>query len=55
VNGSDHRDGTPPSPRSGERDFEVIVLGAGIGGYTTAFRAADLASKRRYRFEGERV
>jgi dihydrolipoamide dehydrogenase len=32
---SDHGDG-------GERDFQVVVLGAGPGGYTAAFRAADL-------------
>jgi dihydrolipoamide dehydrogenase len=27
---------------AGERDFDVVVLGSGIGGYTAAFRAADL-------------
>jgi dihydrolipoamide dehydrogenase len=33
----------PPSPRSGEeRDAQVVVLGAGPGGYASAFRAADL-------------
>jgi dihydrolipoamide dehydrogenase len=42
VIGSDHRDGTPSAPGSGEREYELIVLGAGIGGYTAAFRAADL-------------
>ncbi len=30
-----------PAPPAG-RDFEVVVLGAGPGGYTAAFRAADL-------------
>jgi dihydrolipoamide dehydrogenase len=34
----------PPaaSPDGGERDFQVVVLGSGPGGYTAAFRAADL-------------
>ncbi len=34
----------PPSPPSsdGDRDFQVVVLGSGPGGYTAAFRAADL-------------
>jgi dihydrolipoamide dehydrogenase len=39
------REPAPPSapPSSdGDRDFQVVVLGAGIGGYTAAFRAADL-------------
>ncbi|MGO9957695.1 MAG: dihydrolipoyl dehydrogenase [Solirubrobacteraceae bacterium] len=31
----------PPAP-GGERDFQVVVLGSGPGGYTAAFRAADL-------------
>jgi dihydrolipoamide dehydrogenase len=31
-----------PEPSDGDRDFQVVVLGAGIGGYTAAFRAADL-------------
>ena len=30
---------------SGEFDFDVVVLGAGPGGYTAAFRAADLGLK----------
>jgi dihydrolipoamide dehydrogenase len=30
-----------PAP-AGDRDFQVVVLGAGPGGYTAAFRAADL-------------
>jgi dihydrolipoamide dehydrogenase len=30
-----------PAPSAG-RDFQVVVLGAGPGGYTAAFRAADL-------------
>jgi dihydrolipoamide dehydrogenase len=34
----------PPSPDDAgpERDFQVVVLGSGPGGYTAAFRAADL-------------
>ncbi len=33
----------PPAPNAdGERDFQVVVLGSGPGGYTAAFRAADL-------------
>ena len=32
----------PPESSGGDRDFQVVVLGAGIGGYTAAFRAADL-------------
>ena len=36
----------PPPPEDagsgGDRDTQVLVLGAGIGGYTAAFRAADL-------------
>ncbi len=36
----------PPAPagdgNGGDRDFQVIVLGSGPGGYTAAFRAADL-------------
>jgi dihydrolipoamide dehydrogenase len=37
----------PPSPPasdggSSDRDFQVVVLGSGPGGYTAAFRAADL-------------
>jgi dihydrolipoamide dehydrogenase len=31
----------PPAP-AGDRDFQVVVFGAGPGGYTAAFRAADL-------------
>jgi dihydrolipoamide dehydrogenase len=30
---------------SGNRDFQVVVLGSGPGGYTAAFRAADLGLK----------
>jgi dihydrolipoamide dehydrogenase len=36
---------TPPphAPAAdGDRDAEVVVIGAGVGGYTAAFRAADL-------------
>jgi dihydrolipoamide dehydrogenase len=33
----------PPAPGEGAaRDFQVVVLGSGPGGYTAAFRAADL-------------
>ena len=36
----------PPPPAEpdggGERDFQLVVLGSGPGGYTAAFRAADL-------------
>jgi len=31
-----------PPPRDSDRDFQVVVLGSGPGGYTAAFRAADL-------------
>jgi len=34
----------PGSP-SGDADFDLVVLGAGPGGYTAAFRAADLGLK----------
>jgi dihydrolipoamide dehydrogenase len=41
---------TPPAPAlapsaGGEREFQVVVLGSGPGGYTAAFRAADLGLK----------
>jgi dihydrolipoamide dehydrogenase len=32
----------PPPAADGSRDFQVVVLGSGPGGYTAAFRAADL-------------
>jgi dihydrolipoamide dehydrogenase len=39
----------PPPPSAGDgdsdRDFQVVVLGSGPGGYTAAFRAADLGLK----------
>ncbi len=35
----------PPSGAKGDFDAEVLVLGAGPGGYTAAFRAADLGKK----------
>jgi len=36
----------PPSPDGGgERDAQVVVIGSGPGGYTAAFRAADLGLK----------
>ncbi len=34
-----------PADDSGEHDFDVVVLGSGPGGYTAAFRAADLGLK----------
>ncbi len=34
-----------PPPPSGGRDAQLVVLGAGPGGYTAAFRAADLGLK----------
>ncbi len=34
-----------PAAASASFDFEVVVLGAGPGGYTAAFRAADLGMK----------
>jgi dihydrolipoamide dehydrogenase len=41
---------TPPAPKpatavKGDYDAEVLVLGAGPGGYTAAFRAADLGRR----------
>ncbi len=35
----------PPSPDAGEHDAQVVVIGSGPGGYTAAFRAADLGLK----------
>jgi dihydrolipoamide dehydrogenase len=35
----------PAATSSASHDFEVVVLGAGPGGYTAAFRAADLGMK----------
>jgi dihydrolipoamide dehydrogenase len=35
----------PPSPSESDYDAQVLVLGAGPGGYTAAFRAADLGLK----------
>ncbi len=32
----------PPAADGGEPDTDVVVIGAGVGGYTAAFRAADL-------------
>ena len=36
---------SPPAPAGGDYTCEVVVLGAGPGGYTAAFRAADLGRK----------
>ena len=52
----DAQNGASPSPQSGDAqvgaapsprsfDFDVVVLGSGPGGYTAAFRAADLGLK----------
>jgi len=35
----------PTAPPEGDFDFEVLVLGSGPGGYSAAFRAADLGLK----------
>jgi dihydrolipoamide dehydrogenase len=35
----------PAAPSGGERDARVLVIGSGPGGYTAAFRAADLGLK----------
>jgi dihydrolipoamide dehydrogenase len=35
----------PPPSDGGDRDFDVVVLGSGPGGYSAAFRAADLGLK----------
>ena len=35
----------PPAAAPSSYDFDVVVLGAGPGGYTAAFRAADLGMK----------
>jgi dihydrolipoyl dehydrogenase len=35
----------PIAPAEGDNDAQVVVLGAGPGGYTAAFRAADLGLK----------
>ncbi len=34
-----------PPPPAGDFDYDVVVLGSGPGGYTAAFRAADLGLK----------
>jgi dihydrolipoyl dehydrogenase len=43
------REPSPPPPSAdgagGDRDFQVVVIGSGPGGYTAAFRAADLGLK----------
>jgi dihydrolipoamide dehydrogenase len=44
------REPAPPPPPSqdgagGDHDFQVVVIGSGPGGYTAAFRAADLGLK----------
>ena len=39
------REVAAPPPGGSGHDFDVVVLGAGPGGYTAAFRAADLGKK----------
>ncbi len=41
---SNHQ-GSSSKPEAHEYDFDVVVLGSGPGGYTAAFRAADLGLK----------
>ncbi len=38
-------DRQPPTASSSSYDFDVVILGAGPGGYTAAFRAADLGMR----------
>ena len=48
----------PPAPvvaSSGDHDCDVLVLGAGPGGYTAAFRAADLGLRTILVDKGERL
>jgi dihydrolipoamide dehydrogenase len=40
-----HEAPPPPSSAGDERDAQVVVIGSGPGGYTAAFRAADLGLK----------
>jgi dihydrolipoyl dehydrogenase len=40
-----HEPPPPPSSAGDERDAQVVVIGSGPGGYTAAFRAADLGLK----------
>src|SRR6202140_2503567 len=35
----------PPTAGDGDHDAQLVVIGAGVGGYTAAFRAADLGLK----------
>ncbi len=48
ANNSDQAVEAPAAPaaqQTGEHEFDVLVLGSGPGGYTAAFRAADLGLK----------
>ena len=36
---------SPSSPPAADENYDLVVLGAGPGGYTSAFRAADLGLK----------
>ena len=42
VSGTGQDSQPSPSMPAGDFDFDVLVLGSGPGGYTAAFRAADL-------------
>jgi dihydrolipoamide dehydrogenase len=42
ASGSGAVSGSPSPTAPAKRDFELVVLGSGPGGYTAAFRAADL-------------
>jgi dihydrolipoamide dehydrogenase len=39
------KDEPPPEAPAGGHDAQLVVLGSGVGGYTAAFRAADLGLK----------
>src|SRR5689334_6314306 len=46
----------PPAPKpEGDVNVQVVVLGAGPGGYSAAFRAADLGLKTALIDDGERL
>jgi dihydrolipoamide dehydrogenase len=43
--GNDSTESQTENPESSSKDFDLVVLGSGPGGYTAAFRAADLGLK----------